>query len=68
MDLLAGIRRATYSVNQLLTMTRADASMESEPETIEAAVLVRMASSAGRLDCRGKRCAARDRTSRRMFG
>ncbi|MFZ2159985.1 MAG: ATP-binding protein [Bradyrhizobium sp.] len=46
MDLLAGIRRATYSVNQLLTMTRADVSMESEPDTIEAAVLIRMTVSA----------------------
>jgi two-component system, OmpR family, sensor kinase len=42
MDLLDGIRRATYSVNQLLTMTRADASVHDEPDTIDVAVLVRM--------------------------
>lgn len=45
-DLLNGIRRATYSVNQLLIMTRADASMESQVDTIEAAVLVEMTVSA----------------------
>jgi two-component system, OmpR family, sensor kinase len=45
-DLLDGIRRATYSVNQLLIMTRADASMESQPEPIEAAVLIQMTVSA----------------------
>lgn len=42
LDLLDGIRRATYSVNQLLTMTRADASVLDEPDTIDAAVLVRL--------------------------
>jgi two-component system, OmpR family, sensor kinase len=45
-DLLNGIRRATYSVYQLLVMTRADASMESQVDTIEAAVLVQMTVSA----------------------
>ncbi len=39
-DLQNGVRRATYSVNQLLTMTRADSSMESDAETIQASVLV----------------------------
>jgi two-component system, OmpR family, sensor kinase len=58
-DLLAGIRRATYSVNQLLTMTRADASMESELETIQAAVLVNLAASpvAAVAEARGVRLA-----------
>jgi two-component system, OmpR family, sensor kinase len=45
-ELLNGIRRATYSVNQLLIMTRADASMESPLDTIDAAVLIHTTVSA----------------------
>jgi len=46
LDLLNGIRRATYSVNQLLAMTRADASIHDEPDSIDIAVLIRMTASA----------------------
>lgn len=45
-DLQNGIRRGTYSVNQLLTMTRADLSMESDAETIQTGVLVGLIVSA----------------------
>ena len=41
-DLLDGIRRATYLVNQLLLLARADASMESDLESIQAGVLIQM--------------------------
>jgi two-component system OmpR family sensor kinase len=41
-DLLDGIRRAVYSVNQLMTMVRADASIESEIEIVDADALVRL--------------------------
>ena len=41
-DLLDGIRRATYLVNQLLLLARADASMESDLEFIQAGVLIQM--------------------------
>ncbi|MDB5617265.1 HAMP domain-containing sensor histidine kinase [Tardiphaga sp.] len=44
-DLLAGIRRAVYSVNQLLTMARADASAERDLEEIEVATLIRFVAS-----------------------
>ena len=44
-DLLGGIRRATYLVNQLLLLARADASMESDLEAIQAAVLIEMVAS-----------------------
>ena len=44
-DLLGGIRRATYLTNQLLLLARADASMESDLEAIQAAVLIRMVAS-----------------------
>jgi two-component system OmpR family sensor kinase len=45
LDLLAGIRRATYAVNQLLTMTRADATLENDPQTVDIGVFVHMAVS-----------------------
>lgn len=41
-DLLEGIRRAGYLVNQLMTMVRADASMEGEVETVDVAALVNL--------------------------
>lgn len=41
-ELLAGIRRAAYTVNQLLTMARADASLETDPETVDVNVLTRL--------------------------
>lgn len=41
-DLLGGIRRATYTVNQLLTMARADASLESAPEIVDISALLRL--------------------------
>lgn len=44
-DLLEGIRRATHSVHQLLTLTRADASMAHTPEATRSAILVEMAAS-----------------------
>ncbi|QUS41573.1 two-component sensor histidine kinase [Tardiphaga alba] len=39
-DLLDGIRRASYSVNQLMTLVRADASIESEAEVVDAQALI----------------------------
>ncbi|WP_315837146.1 ATP-binding protein [Bradyrhizobium prioriisuperbiae] len=44
-DLLAGIRRAGYLVNQLMTMVRADASMEGETETVDVRALVSLVAS-----------------------
>jgi two-component system OmpR family sensor kinase len=41
-DLLDGIRRASYSVNQLMTMVRADAGIESEAEVVDAEAFVRL--------------------------
>lgn len=39
-DLLDGIRRASYSVNQLMTLVRADASIESDSELVDAQDLI----------------------------
>jgi two-component system OmpR family sensor kinase len=44
-DLLDGIRRASYSVNQLMTLVRADASIESEAETVDAQDLIGLIAS-----------------------
>jgi two-component system OmpR family sensor kinase len=40
-DFLGGIRRAVYSVNQLLTVARANASGKSDPEEIDVVTLTR---------------------------
>lgn len=44
-DLLDGIRRASYSVNQLMTLVRADASIESEAEMVDAQDLIGLIAS-----------------------
>lgn len=44
-DLLDGIRRASYSVNQLMTLVRADASIESDAETVDAQDLIGLIAS-----------------------
>jgi two-component system OmpR family sensor kinase len=41
-ELLEGIRRASYAVNQLMTMVRADASIESAQELVDAGAFVRL--------------------------
>ncbi len=44
-DLLDGIRRASYSVNQLMTLVRADASIESDTELVDAQDLIGLIAS-----------------------
>ncbi|MDB5548657.1 MAG: two-component sensor histidine kinase [Tardiphaga sp.] len=41
-DLLAGIRRAAHTANQLLTMARADALLESRSEIVDVGALLRL--------------------------
>ncbi|MFX7548866.1 hypothetical protein ABTJ50_21230, partial [Acinetobacter baumannii] len=40
-----GIRRASYSVNQLMTLVRADASIESDTELVDAQNLIGLIAS-----------------------
>jgi two-component system OmpR family sensor kinase len=44
-DLLDGIRRASYSVNQLMTLVRADASIEGEAVLVDAQDLIGLIAS-----------------------
>ncbi len=60
-DLLDGIRRASYSVNQLMTMVRADAGIESAAEIVDAEAFVRLVVSGFVSIARGQGRLTRDR-------